>query len=156
MIVVIGKCITVTTSAWHTSICKCITILPQKSCTSIDTPCWMNWAHMKSSDQCLPFPLDHCMLSCFCYLSIFVGATFFCICNFHIFTWMVICQAQLVIYFMLKYAMEILLSESSVVTTYYFSWSTSAVAIFLAILGLTVLPVNAIVGSYITNLFEDR
>lgn len=69
---------------------------------------------------------------------------------------MVVCQAQLLIYFMLKYAMEILLSESSVVTTYYFSWSTSSVAIFLAILGLTVLPVNAIVGSYITNLFEDR
>ncbi|PWZ44573.1 hypothetical protein Zm00014a_021804 [Zea mays] len=65
-------------------------------------------------------------------------------------------KAQLLIYFMLKYAMEILLSESSVVTTYYFSWSTSSVAIFLAILGLTVLPVNAIVGSYITNLFEDR
>nr|CAB3487981.1 unnamed protein product [Digitaria exilis] len=65
-------------------------------------------------------------------------------------------KAQLLIYFMLKYAMEILLSESSVVTTYYFSWSTSAVAIFLAILGLTVLPVNAIVGIYITNLFEDR
>ncbi|XP_062185256.1 SPX domain-containing membrane protein OsI_17046-like isoform X3 [Phragmites australis] len=65
-------------------------------------------------------------------------------------------KAQLLIYFMLKYAMEILLSESSVVTTYYFSWSTSDVAIFLAILGLTVLPLNAIVGSYITNLFEDR
>jgi hypothetical protein len=57
---------------------------------------------------------------------------------------------------MLKYAMEILLSESSVVTAYYFEWSTSTVAIFLAILGLTVLPVNAIVGSYITRLFEDR
>jgi hypothetical protein len=69
---------------------------------------------------------------------------------------LVVYQAQLLIYFMLKYAMEILLSESSVVTTYYFSWSTSVVAIFLAILGLTVLPVNAIVGSYITNLFEDR
>ncbi|OEL32692.1 SPX domain-containing membrane protein [Dichanthelium oligosanthes] len=65
-------------------------------------------------------------------------------------------KTQLLIYFMLKYAMEILLSESSVVTTYYFSWTTSAVAIFLAILGLTVLPVNVIVGSYITNLFEDR
>lgn len=65
-------------------------------------------------------------------------------------------KVQLLIYFMLKYAMEILVSESSVVTTYYFNWTTSAVAIFLAILGLTVLPVNAIVGSYITNLFEDR
>jgi len=57
---------------------------------------------------------------------------------------------------MLKYAMEILLSESSVVTNHYFSWNTSAVAIFLAILGLTVLPVNALVGTYISNMFEDR
>ncbi|KAH9721707.1 SPX domain-containing membrane protein [Citrus sinensis] len=63
---------------------------------------------------------------------------------------------QLLIYFMLKYVMEILLSESSVVTTYYFGWSTGAVAIFLACLGLTVLPVNIIVGSYISNMFEDR
>ena len=57
---------------------------------------------------------------------------------------------------MLKYAMEILLSESSVITAIYFSWSTSKVAIFLAVLGLTVLPVNAVVGSYISNMFEDR
>jgi len=60
------------------------------------------------------------------------------------------------IYFMLKYVMEILLSESSVVTTYYFNWSTSTVAVFLACLGLTVLPVNIIVGNYISNMFEDR
>ncbi|KAH0707977.1 hypothetical protein KY290_012116 [Solanum tuberosum] len=65
-------------------------------------------------------------------------------------------KVQLLIYFMLKYAMEVLLSESSVVTTYYFSWSTSTVAIFLACLGLTVLPVNILVGSYISNIFEDR
>ncbi|KAJ8506101.1 hypothetical protein OPV22_006987 [Ensete ventricosum] len=65
-------------------------------------------------------------------------------------------KVQLMIYFMLKYAMEILLSESSVVTTIYFNWSTSNVAIFLAILGMTVLPVNALIGSYITNMFEDR
>ncbi|KAA3460168.1 SPX domain-containing membrane protein [Gossypium australe] len=65
-------------------------------------------------------------------------------------------KVQLLIYFMLKYAMEILLSESSVVTTYYFSWSTSTVAVFLASLGLTVLPVNIVVGSYISNMFEDR
>ena len=56
---------------------------------------------------------------------------------------------------MLKYAMEILLSESSVVTTNYFRWS-GTVAIFLAGLGLTVLPVNIFVGSYISNMFEDR
>ncbi|KAJ1280529.1 hypothetical protein BS78_04G240200 [Paspalum vaginatum] len=65
-------------------------------------------------------------------------------------------KVQLLIYFMLKFAMEILLSESSVVTTFYFKWTTSTVAIFLAVLGLTVLPVNVIVGSYITNLFQDR
>ncbi|KAF9685771.1 hypothetical protein SADUNF_Sadunf03G0088800 [Salix dunnii] len=65
-------------------------------------------------------------------------------------------KVQLLIYFMLKYAMEVLLSESSVVTTYYFGWSTSSVAIFLACLGLTVLPVNVVVGSYISNMFEDR
>ncbi|CAN0841501.1 SPX domain-containing membrane protein At4g22990 [Linum grandiflorum] len=65
-------------------------------------------------------------------------------------------KVQLLIYFMLKYAMEILLSESSVVTTYYFGWSTSSVAIFLACLGVTVLPVNILVGSYISNMFEDR
>nr|CAB3450680.1 unnamed protein product [Digitaria exilis] len=65
-------------------------------------------------------------------------------------------KVQLLIYFMLKFAMEILLSESSVVTTYYFNWTTSTVAIFLAVLGLTVLPVNVIVGTYVTNLFQDR
>ncbi|XP_028063284.1 SPX domain-containing membrane protein At4g22990-like [Camellia sinensis] len=65
-------------------------------------------------------------------------------------------KVQLLIYFMLKYAMEILLSESSVITTYYFYWSTSTVAIFLACLGLTVLPINIVVGSYISNMFEDR
>ncbi|XP_060173123.1 SPX domain-containing membrane protein At4g22990-like isoform X1 [Lycium barbarum] len=65
-------------------------------------------------------------------------------------------KVQLLIYFMLKYAMEVLLSESSVVTAYYFSWSTSTVSIFLACLGLTVLPVNIAVGSYISNIFEDR
>ncbi|WVZ65604.1 hypothetical protein U9M48_014936 [Paspalum notatum var. saurae] len=65
-------------------------------------------------------------------------------------------KVQLLIYFMLKYAMEILLSESSVVTSYYFGWNTSTVAVFLAVLGLTVLPVNAIVGTYISNMFEDR
>ncbi|KAL8495395.1 hypothetical protein ACS0TY_019514 [Phlomoides rotata] len=65
-------------------------------------------------------------------------------------------KVQLFIYFMLKYAMEVLLAESSVITEYYFIWSTSNVAIFLACLGLTVLPVNVIVGSYLSNMFEER
>lgn len=65
-------------------------------------------------------------------------------------------KVQLIIYFMLKYAMEILLAESSVITSYYFIWSTNKVAMFLACLGLTVLPVSIFVGSYISNLFEER
>ncbi|XP_031475909.1 SPX domain-containing membrane protein OsI_21475-like isoform X1 [Nymphaea colorata] len=65
-------------------------------------------------------------------------------------------KVQLLIYFMLKYAMEIVLSESSVITTFYFNWSTTNVAIFLACLGLTVLPVNIIVGTYLSNMFEER
>ncbi|KAL9245317.1 hypothetical protein vseg_018982 [Gypsophila vaccaria] len=65
-------------------------------------------------------------------------------------------KAQLLIYFMLKYAMEILLAESSVITAYYFLWSTRSVALFLACLGLTVLPINVLVGSYISNMFEER
>uniref|UniRef100_N1QW69 Putative membrane protein n=1 Tax=Aegilops tauschii TaxID=37682 RepID=N1QW69_AEGTA len=65
-------------------------------------------------------------------------------------------KVQLLIYFMLKFSMEILLSESSVVTSYYFGWNTSSVAVFLAALGLTVLPINAVVGTYISNMFEDR
>ncbi|KAL1322188.1 hypothetical protein HN51_067117 [Arachis hypogaea] len=65
-------------------------------------------------------------------------------------------KVQLYVYFMLKYAMEIVLAESSLVTEYYFIWSTSNVAIFLACLGLTVLPVNIVVGNYISNIFEER
>ncbi|CAK8540090.1 unnamed protein product [Lathyrus sativus] len=65
-------------------------------------------------------------------------------------------KVQLLIYFMLKYVMEILLAESSVITSYYFSWSTGTVAIFLAVLGLTVLPINVVVGTYISNWFDDR
>ncbi|CAB4269845.1 unnamed protein product [Prunus armeniaca] len=45
---------------------------------------------------------------------------------------------------MLKYAWRLYLLKSSVITGYYFIWSTSSVAIFLACLGLTVLPVNVL------------
>ncbi|KAH9573003.1 hypothetical protein CY35_02G182800 [Sphagnum magellanicum] len=65
-------------------------------------------------------------------------------------------KVQLFIYFMLKFAMEILVSESSVVTAHYFQWSIHSVALFLALLGLTVLPVNWVIGSYASNIFQDR
>ncbi|GBG74106.1 hypothetical protein CBR_g17817 [Chara braunii] len=63
---------------------------------------------------------------------------------------------NLLIYFVLKFAVEILLSESSLVTAYYFGWGMEEVALFLSLLGLTVLPINFVVGSYISNVFEDR
>jgi hypothetical protein len=65
-------------------------------------------------------------------------------------------KVQLFIYFMLKFAMEILVSESSIVTAHYFQWSIHSVALFLALLGLTVLPVNWVIGSYASNIFQDR
>ncbi|CAM6126172.1 unnamed protein product [Calypogeia fissa] len=65
-------------------------------------------------------------------------------------------KVQLLIYFMLKFAMEILMSESSVVTSHYFHWSSQSVSIFLALLGLTVLPINFVVGSYFSNCYEER
>ncbi|KAK7394822.1 hypothetical protein VNO78_15361 [Psophocarpus tetragonolobus] len=65
-------------------------------------------------------------------------------------------KVQLFVYFMLKYAMEVVLAESSLITEYYFIWTTSNVSIFLACLGLTVLPVNIVVGNYISNMFEER
>jgi hypothetical protein len=59
-------------------------------------------------------------------------------------------------HFMLKFAMEILLYESILVTARYFKWSTHSVALLLAFLGLTVLPVNWVTGSYTSNIFQDR
>jgi hypothetical protein len=43
------------------------------------------------------------------------------------------------IYFMLKFASELLISESSILTDHYFGWRTSQVAVFLSLLGLTVV-----------------
>jgi hypothetical protein len=60
------------------------------------------------------------------------------------------------IYFMLKFASELLISESSILTDHYFGWRTSQVAVFLSLLGLTVLPSSAVVGNWISNLYEDR
>lgn len=35
-------------------------------------------------------------------------------------------------------------------------WVGSQVAVFLSLLGLTVLPISAVVGNYISNIYEDR
>lgn len=65
-------------------------------------------------------------------------------------------QVTLLVYFMLKFATEVLISESSIVTKYYFRWTPRSVGAFLSVLGLTVLPVNYLIGSFIGNVYEDR
>jgi hypothetical protein len=57
---------------------------------------------------------------------------------------------------MLKFATEVLISESSIVTKLYFKWTPGSVGVFLSILGLTVLPCNYLIGSFIGNVYEDR
>lgn len=63
---------------------------------------------------------------------------------------------MLYVYFMVKFAAEVLVSESSVVTKFYFGWTIKQVGWFLALLGATVLPVSAVVGKYVSSIFEER
>lgn len=65
-------------------------------------------------------------------------------------------QVLLVNYFMLKFASEMLISEATLVTGYYFSWTSSTVGWFLGALGITVLPSSAVVANYISNKYQDR
>lgn len=64
-------------------------------------------------------------------------------------------QVKFLIYFMLKYAMKVLVQESTVITSHYFNWNTSSVALFVTIIWLTLFPINAVVGTYINTMFED-
>lgn len=59
-------------------------------------------------------------------------------------------------YFMLKFVSEMLISEATLVTDYYFGWGSGKVGIFLGGLGLTVLPSSAVVANYISNRYEER
>ncbi|CAI5947931.1 unnamed protein product [Closterium sp. NIES-64] len=52
----------------------------------------------------------------------------------------------LFMYFMIKFATEVLISESSLISKYYFQWTINDV----------LLPISSVVGNYITNIYEDR
>ncbi|XP_024536249.1 SPX domain-containing membrane protein At4g22990 [Selaginella moellendorffii] len=65
-------------------------------------------------------------------------------------------QILLLVYFMLKFAVEMLVSESGIISEFYFQWSSSQVGYFLGALGLAVLPICAVVANYISNTFADR
>lgn len=48
-----------------------------------------------------------------------------------------------------------MVSSAPVLTQYLFDWSVSEVGVLMAVLGLIVLPVNAIVGR-MSMFYEDR
>lgn len=59
------------------------------------------------------------------------------------------------VYFTLKFILESLLSSTAILTDYYFDWAGSASGIYLAILGLLVLPANWII-TVASQRHEDR
>jgi hypothetical protein len=59
------------------------------------------------------------------------------------------------IYFVLKLVLEAVLSSSAVLTEYYFDWDSGRVGWYLAIMGLLVLPANAVVAS-LAQSYDDR
>eukprot|EP00977_Amphora_coffeiformis_P015384 scaffold4510_cov183-Amphora_coffeaeformis.AAC.69 len=59
------------------------------------------------------------------------------------------------VYFTLKFILESLLSSTAILTDYYFAWSGSASGIYLAILGLLVLPANWII-TVASQRHDDR
>ena len=59
------------------------------------------------------------------------------------------------LYFVLKLALELLLSSSSTVTRFYFGWQSSRCGLFLAILGLLMFPANIVVAR-LSQRYEDR
>eukprot|EP00980_Cylindrotheca_fusiformis_P024592 scaffold12118_cov138-Cylindrotheca_fusiformis.AAC.9 len=59
------------------------------------------------------------------------------------------------IYFVLKLALECLLSSSATVTKLYFSWNAQHTGTFLAFLGLLMFPANMVVAR-LSHRYEDR
>jgi predicted MFS family arabinose efflux permease len=59
------------------------------------------------------------------------------------------------IYFVLKLALESLLSSSATVTKLYFGWNAQHTGTFLAFLGLLMFPANMVVAR-LSNRYEDR
>ena len=61
----------------------------------------------------------------------------------------------LLVYFEVELVDEVLLSSAGLVTDAYFGWRIHDVGVFLAMLGVTVLPANFLVGR-MSAAFEDR
>lgn len=61
----------------------------------------------------------------------------------------------LLAYFVLKLALECLLSSTSMLATYYFHWHKSIIGIYLTFLGLLMFPTSLLVATY-SNFYDDR
>jgi MFS family permease len=59
------------------------------------------------------------------------------------------------VYFVLKLVLECVLSSSSILTDFYFDWSGTFSGIYLAILGLLMLPANFVVA-HLARVYDDR
>jgi len=59
------------------------------------------------------------------------------------------------IYFSLKVVVETSLSSASNLSNFYFQWSTGFVGVYLAALGLLLLPANWVI-TYLARIYDDR
>ena len=59
------------------------------------------------------------------------------------------------VYFVLKLVLECLLSSTSTLTSYYFDWDSSVNGVYLAVLGLLMLPANLGVA-FLARNYDDR
>lgn len=59
------------------------------------------------------------------------------------------------VYFLLKLMLECLLSSTAILTDFYFDWSGSFVGVYMALLGLLMLPSNMVVAN-LSRSYDDR
>ena len=64
-------------------------------------------------------------------------------------------MTTLVIYCVLKLALESCLSSTATLTAFYFDWGAQASGVFLAVLGLLMFPANLVVA-YLSRRYDDR
>lgn len=67
----------------------------------------------------------------------------------------VVVMTTFLIYFVLKFMLECILSSSGTVTRYYFEWSGTLSGVYLAMLGLLMLPANYGVA-VLSRTYEDK
>jgi MFS family permease len=64
-------------------------------------------------------------------------------------------MTTLVIYCVLKLALESCLSSTATLTAFYFDWGAQESGVFLAVLGLLMFPANLVVA-YFSRRYDDR